>query len=80
MWIQSDGGPLVAMPFARRGEWEGSRPPTGGRVVKATVRWDGPGKAATDYDEAVDAEQTAAGGETASTCSRCGAVRRRGAR
>ncbi len=60
-WIQSDGGPLVAMPFARRAEWEGTSSPSDGRIVKATFRWDSPDDPATDYDEAVDASSTSFG-------------------
>ena len=66
-WIQSDGGPLVVVPYARRAGWEGTEPPGGGRVVRATFRWDDAKAKATDYDAAVDAAQQG-----------CGVVRRDG--
>jgi hypothetical protein len=53
-WVGTNGGPYIVLPWEHRAAWEGTDPPSGGRAVRATFRWDGPGNAATDYDEAVD--------------------------
>ncbi len=53
-WIESSGGPLIAVPRSLCPLWEGSDQPTGGRVVDATFRWDNPEAPATDYDRACD--------------------------
>jgi hypothetical protein len=52
-WVTCDGGPLLLIPEPLLTFWEGSSPPSGGRVVAATFRSnpDGP---ATDYDRACD--------------------------
>lgn len=53
-WVDTNSGPYIVLAWEHRAAWEGTDPPTGGRVVRAEFRWDGPGKAATDYDEACD--------------------------
>jgi hypothetical protein len=53
-WIQTDGGPFIWLPYEQRAGWQGSDPPSGGRIVKATFRWDGQ-ELASDYDAACDA-------------------------
>ena len=52
-WIESNGGPLILLEGRLLGEWEGTDPPSNGRVVQASFRWQGEGPA-TDYDRACD--------------------------
>lgn len=55
-WVQGNGGPLLLLSKNHLCEWQGSDPPSNGRVVEAIFRWDGPGSIATDYDRACDVE------------------------
>jgi hypothetical protein len=57
-WVESDGGPLVAMDAHALPRWQGVDAPADGRVVQATSRFDDPGAPATDYDSACDATDT----------------------
>jgi hypothetical protein len=52
-WFDHEGGPLILLPRETLPFWEGSDPPSGGRVVEAVSRWDNQ-KEATDYDRAGD--------------------------
>jgi hypothetical protein len=56
-WHSGQCGPSIVMPTEVMSFWEGTEPPSGGRVVEATFRWDGQ-SIATDYDHACDAEGT----------------------
>ena len=51
-WFQNDGGPLLIIPEPAAPYWEGGDPPSNGRVVEATFRYDT--QIATDYDRACD--------------------------
>lgn len=55
-WFGNDGGPLIILPREAQPFWEGTDPPSGGRVVAAEFRWDHlkPDAPATDYDRACD--------------------------
>jgi hypothetical protein len=55
-WLSSGGGPLLLLSRHHLKEWKGTDVPTGGRVVEATFRWDGPDSPATDYDRACDVD------------------------
>ena len=55
-WVQSEGGPLLLLPERHLTQWEGVRPPSGGRVVEAVFRWGDPSAPATDYDRAADVD------------------------
>lgn len=55
--VGTDGGPLLLIPGRHLLEWEGSDPPTGGRVVQATFRCADPDMPATDYDLACDVRE-----------------------
>ena len=52
-WIQSNGGPLLLLPSALLGAWEGADEPEPFRSVEARSRWN-PSGPATDYDRACD--------------------------
>ncbi len=56
-WIDSNGGPLIAMPHSLIRHWDGSSEPRAGRVVEAESRWNDPDAAATDYDRACDVSE-----------------------
>jgi len=51
-WIDTLGGPLIAMPRAVVGLWSGYEPPTDGRVIEASFRCGPDDEPATDYDRA----------------------------
>jgi hypothetical protein len=53
-WICSEGGPLLLLSEEYLPAWKGCDVPSGGRVIQATFRWNGPGSPATDYDRACD--------------------------
>jgi hypothetical protein len=53
-WIETFGGPFIALPYRRRERWEGAEPPANGRIVRAKFRTEA-GAPATDYDSACDA-------------------------
>jgi hypothetical protein len=54
-WVTCDGGPHLLIAEEWAGLWEGSCPPSRGRVVNAQFRWNGESDAAaTDYDAACD--------------------------
>jgi hypothetical protein len=55
-WIDSLGGPLLLIPGRLLNHWEGSDPPTGGRIIEAKFRAD-PSGPATDYDRACDVKE-----------------------
>jgi Immunity protein 21 len=55
----NDGGPLIIVPQAAVPVWEGTDPPTGGRVVDARSRWSG-AAIASDYDRACDIDPESA--------------------
>lgn len=52
---RSVGGPLIVLAKGTAPSWEGTDPPSGKRVVKATFRWD-PDVGPTDYDRACDVD------------------------
>jgi hypothetical protein len=56
-WFCNDGGPLIVLPENPRPLWEGTEPPSAGRVVNARFRFDD--EVATDYDRACDVEEPA---------------------
>lgn len=49
-----DGGPMVLLPGQIASAWEGADPPSNGRVVDCTYRYDDPDAPATDYDLACE--------------------------
>lgn len=53
-WLETTGGPFIALPYPHRRAWEGADPPSAGRVVRARFRVE-PDEPATDYDSACDA-------------------------
>src|SRR5258707_15417127 len=53
-WIDSAGGPLIVLPLSHLLRWEGILPPSAGRIVEATFRWNPKSGTATDYDSACD--------------------------
>jgi hypothetical protein len=55
----NDGGPLIVLPREAASFWEGSAPPSNGRVIEARFRWNDDAFA-TDYDRACDVEEWAA--------------------
>jgi immunity protein 21 of polymorphic toxin system len=55
-WMNSNGGPLLLVPGELRLSWGGVCPPTDGRKIEATFRWDGPDSPACDYDRACDVD------------------------
>jgi hypothetical protein len=55
-WVSSEGAPLLLLSRHHLKKWEGTDVPSGGRVVEAIFRWDGPGSPATDYDCACDVD------------------------
>ncbi len=55
-WITSNGGPLLLASKSVLPYWEGADPPSNGRKVEATFRWQGYGTPATDYDRACDVD------------------------
>jgi hypothetical protein len=55
-WMNSNGGPLLLVPGEYLTLWEGIEPPSAGRRVQATFRWDDPAAPATDYDRACDVQ------------------------
>jgi hypothetical protein len=57
-WL--DRGPYLLLPEKLADRWEGSDPPSGGRVVEADFRWNAEGPA-TDYDRACDVEDCGLG-------------------
>ncbi|HEU4753111.1 MAG TPA: Imm21 family immunity protein [Armatimonadota bacterium] len=54
-WVESAGGPLIAMPRSVVQGWDGVRP-SEDRLVEARFRWKSGGPA-TDYDRACDVEE-----------------------
>lgn len=54
-WVCNDGGPFLLIPQKHLQAWEGTVPPSNGRVVQAQFRYD-PTIPATDYDRACDVE------------------------
>lgn len=58
-FFANDGGPLLVAPEPVVRVWEGTDPPSGGRVVEAGVRWNEPDAPACDYDRACDGEARA---------------------
>lgn len=54
-WVGNDGGPFLLIPKKHLQAWEGTYPPSNGRVVEAQFRYD-PTIPATDYDRACDIE------------------------
>ena len=55
-WMNSAGGPLLLVPGELLLSWGGVCPPTDGRKIEATFRWDGPDSSACDYDRACDVD------------------------
>jgi immunity protein 21 of polymorphic toxin system len=55
-WMSSNGGPLLLVPGEYLSSWGGVCPPTDGRRIEATFRWDGPDSPACDYDRACDVD------------------------
>ena len=55
-WIESAGGPLLALRPDCLPLWEGIDPPSEGRRVEASFRWENASAPATDYDRACDVE------------------------
>lgn len=55
-WMHSDGGPLLLVPSECLSSWGGICPPTDGRQIEATFRWDGADSPACDYDRACDVD------------------------
>lgn len=56
-WITSNGDPLLLLADENLLDWEGTDPPSNGRVVDTDTRWDdfcNPGAPGTDYDRALD--------------------------
>lgn len=53
-WIQTDGGPSIAVPYEMRDLWEGSDPPNAGRIVRLKDNAERK-EPATDYDSACEA-------------------------
>jgi hypothetical protein len=57
-WVCCDGGPHLLMPTELLAAWEGTAPPSNGRVVQARFRYTmEPDDPATDYDLACDVEE-----------------------
>src|SRR5688572_8042554 len=56
-WVSCDGGPHLLLPTELVDAWEGTQPPSDGRVVSARFRYSmDPRATATDYDLACDVE------------------------
>lgn len=55
-WMNSEGGPLLLVPGECFSSWGGICPPTDGRQIEATFRWDGADSPACDYDRACDVD------------------------
>jgi Immunity protein 21 len=55
-WLASAGGPLLLLPGAYLAAWEGTNPPSAGRVLQARFRWQDSAAMATDYDRACDVD------------------------
>jgi hypothetical protein len=53
-WIETNGGPLIAMPRELQALWEGVDPPSHGRETDAALRRGELACPTTDYDRACD--------------------------
>ncbi|HET7077814.1 MAG TPA: Imm21 family immunity protein [Chloroflexia bacterium] len=53
-WLASAGGPLLLLPGEYLAAWEGTNPPSEGRILDARFRWGDPAAVSTDYDRACD--------------------------
>lgn len=59
-WIISNGGPLILLAMDNLLDWEGTDPPSNGRIVEADFRFnflEEPDAPATDYDRACDVDE-----------------------
>jgi hypothetical protein len=56
-FIDTGGGPFIVLQASGLLAWEGTEPPSDGRVVEATFRLD-PDAPATDYDRACDVDSS----------------------
>jgi len=57
-WVSCDGGPHLLLPAELVAAWEGTSPPSGGRIVNSRFRYTmDPASPATDYDLACDVEE-----------------------